>query len=67
MMKIVVYRSIYPFTQPVFTKAFWINFIAGMAINIINDRKQKEDRKMQAMNWNSKKKDSGDANFNYCF
>ena len=55
MMQVMIHGSVDPFTKPTPIKTFWINFITCVSIHIINNRKQKENRQMQAMNWNSKK------------
>ena len=54
MMQVMINRGIDPFTKPILAKTLWVNFITGMSVNIVNNRKQKEDWQMQAMNRNGK-------------
>ena len=67
MVQVMIYRSVDPFADPILAKTFWIDFITGMPVNIVNNRKQKEDRQVQAVNRDCKQKHSSDPNFYYGF
>src|SRR5271155_6275681 len=54
VMLVMIYRSIYPFSQPVTAESFWIQFKPEMPIHIIDYRKQKENNEMQIVKRNGK-------------
>ena len=67
MMQVMIDRGVDPFAKPIFAKPFWIELISCMAIHIINNRKQKENRQMKTVNRNGEKKNGDDSHLNNCF
>ena len=61
MMQVVIDGSVDPFAKPISAKPFWIELITCMSINIINNRKQKENWQMKTVNRNGEKKDRDDS------
>ncbi len=55
--------SVYPFSKPVLTESLGIKFPTKMSVNIISDRKEEEDEKMQFMYGNGKQEYHEDPDF----